>query len=508
MIFGRKSVSKRGAVCPVESNVSAPENRAALPNSALAAFIGENGTDPGLEAAMLARISGLLGSDEVTPSPLKIHYNSLKPQQFSAKAYTRGTDIYLAPGEEDSLSHELGHVRQQALGGIQPTRMAAGQPVNDDPLLEAQADNAGCLTGWLPTAVSGSVIQCDGNSDSDSDSDSDKKPYTKDHPPDGMVSYGANQGLTFHRPVEPVSSGHTIRNSKLKKIYTKGGQERGIHYPHSFRETPYRQVGRWLSSALADQSGISGEIQCYFDEASHELLIATNEDKDLDALRSISYLPSKPKHCPPKAHLKRRRERHMRKLHKVLRRLEKDELVYPPEGHFSEKQAQEQNEIYRDIYFNYPVRFIGQISAHAQNLHAEQRILEYLRGIPPKKDLLLDPSRLGGLRRPCLACASIIFKPEDAKRYAGPFWNSKPATDKWAERDSVLGDPNAGTHVTASRIDANRYSLHYDMDSESDLDPFDAQDLTESESSTEDDSSDGAGSSDMGVPVGKRKRLS
>jgi len=471
MVFERKSVAKRGAAHPVDWNASIPENRPALPNSALAACIGESGTDPGLEAAMLARLSSLLGTDEATPSPLKIHYNSLKPRQFSAKAYTQGMDIYLAPGEEDSLSHELGHVRQQALGGIQPTRMVAGQPVNDDPLLEAEADDTGYLTGWLPTAASGSVIQCDGDSDEEEEPHEEipRVKYTRDHPPNGMKAYGDNQGLTFHRAVERVDGRHNIRFSTLSGIYTRGNEERGIRYPHSFRDTPYRQVARWFASALSDNSGISGEIQCYFDEESHELLISTNKAHEMEALSKIRKVTSEPLQRYSKAYMQRRRERHMRNFNEVARRLAEGEMVYGSHSGLSDEAALEQQRIYRDIY-SYSVRFIP--PGAFEDLHAEQRILEYLRERTHNNELLLDPTRLGGLRRPCLACAWRIFPDEDARQIAGPYWDSNSAVAQWASRDLVLEDADAGTHVTASKAGSGPedpiYVLHYDADSDSD----------------------------------------
>lgn len=73
---------------------------------------------------------------------VRVHYNSEKPAQFHALAYTQGTQIYIGPGQERSLSHELGHVIQQKAGRVRPTRWVCGQPVNDQPELEREADRA------------------------------------------------------------------------------------------------------------------------------------------------------------------------------------------------------------------------------------------------------------------------------------------------------------------------------------------------------------------------------
>lgn len=49
-------------------------------------------------------------------SGVRVHYNSHKPAQLQAQAYASGNDIYLAPGQERQLAHELAHVVQQQSG--------------------------------------------------------------------------------------------------------------------------------------------------------------------------------------------------------------------------------------------------------------------------------------------------------------------------------------------------------------------------------------------------------
>jgi Domain of unknown function (DUF4157) len=83
-------------------------------------------------------ISGL-SMDDVT-----VHYNSSQPAQLNALAYTQGTDIHVAPGQEQHLPHEAWHVVQQAQGRVQPTmQMKDGVSVNDDQGLEHEADVMG-----------------------------------------------------------------------------------------------------------------------------------------------------------------------------------------------------------------------------------------------------------------------------------------------------------------------------------------------------------------------------
>lgn len=49
---------------------------------------------------------------------VKVHYNSDKPMQLNALAYTQGADIYIASGQEKHLPHEAWHVVQQKYGRV------------------------------------------------------------------------------------------------------------------------------------------------------------------------------------------------------------------------------------------------------------------------------------------------------------------------------------------------------------------------------------------------------
>lgn len=73
---------------------------------------------------------------------VKIHYNSDKPADFDAYAYTQGSDVYLGPGHNGYLAHELNHVIQQKQGRVSATEYLYGRPVNMDQLLEEEADDA------------------------------------------------------------------------------------------------------------------------------------------------------------------------------------------------------------------------------------------------------------------------------------------------------------------------------------------------------------------------------
>ncbi len=73
---------------------------------------------------------------------VRVHYSSDKPARLGALAYTQGNEVYMGPGQERHLSHELGHVVQQKAGRVRPTGWIGGLPLNDQPELEREADRA------------------------------------------------------------------------------------------------------------------------------------------------------------------------------------------------------------------------------------------------------------------------------------------------------------------------------------------------------------------------------
>lgn len=71
---------------------------------------------------------------------VNVHYNSPEPAQLKAHAFTKGNDIFVAPGQQRHLAHEAWHVVQQKQSLVQPTRFAGDVAVNDSPGLEREAD--------------------------------------------------------------------------------------------------------------------------------------------------------------------------------------------------------------------------------------------------------------------------------------------------------------------------------------------------------------------------------
>lgn len=87
--------------------------------------------------------SGMENISGMNLDHVRVHYNSAKPAAVQAHAYTQGSHIHLGSGQEKHLPHELGHVVQQAQGRVAPTTSVAGMAINDNPVLEHEADKLG-----------------------------------------------------------------------------------------------------------------------------------------------------------------------------------------------------------------------------------------------------------------------------------------------------------------------------------------------------------------------------
>ena len=88
--------------------------------------------------------SGIESLSGMSMDHVKVHYNSDKPAQLQAHAYAQGSEIHVAPGQEQHLPHEAWHVVQQAQGRVKPALQIKGRVgVNDDAGLEREADSMG-----------------------------------------------------------------------------------------------------------------------------------------------------------------------------------------------------------------------------------------------------------------------------------------------------------------------------------------------------------------------------
>ncbi|MFL5382003.1 MAG: DUF4157 domain-containing protein [Longimicrobiaceae bacterium] len=94
----------------------------------------------GLPDGLRAGLESLSGRDL---SGVRVHYGSPRPAQLAAHAYTQGSEIHVAAGQERHLPHEGWHAVQQMEGRVRPTLQLHGTAINDDAALEREADRMG-----------------------------------------------------------------------------------------------------------------------------------------------------------------------------------------------------------------------------------------------------------------------------------------------------------------------------------------------------------------------------
>ncbi len=136
-----------------------PDTDSTLPKEEAISHTSENHT--GMPDRLRSNIETLSG---YSLKDVRVHYNSTQPTQLQALAYTQGTEIHIAPGQERYLPHEAWHVVQQKQGRVEPTRQLQGLPVNDNEQLEKEADVMGeqavqMKAHWSPLAKEKNVIQ-------------------------------------------------------------------------------------------------------------------------------------------------------------------------------------------------------------------------------------------------------------------------------------------------------------------------------------------------------------
>lgn len=141
------------------------------------------GTD--LEQAMRIRMDSRF--DAV--SGVQVHYNSDLPERVDAEAYTRGDHIYLGPGQERHLPHELGHVVQQRRGSVTANERIGGMAANTDIQLEHEADVIGRQFEGMLSVSNGGLFGSESVSESSAHG-STAPVQMAGH--DGVIVYGGN----------------------------------------------------------------------------------------------------------------------------------------------------------------------------------------------------------------------------------------------------------------------------------------------------------------------------
>ena len=132
--------SKATSVLDNSSQSESLQRKADMANNAAQRAEAPRPNNTGMPDNLKAGIESLSG---FSMDDVRVHYNSSKPATVQALAYTQGTDIHVAPGQEKHLPHEAWHVAQQMAGRVSPTTNINGMPVNDNAALEHEADVMG-----------------------------------------------------------------------------------------------------------------------------------------------------------------------------------------------------------------------------------------------------------------------------------------------------------------------------------------------------------------------------
>ena len=136
----KKDANTAASVVDSSSQGESLQRKADMANNATQRAEAPRPNNTGMPDNLKAGIESLSG---FSMDDVRVHYNSSKPATVQALAYTQGTDIHVAPGQEKHLPHEAWHVAQQMAGRVSPTTNINGMPVNDNAGLEHEADVMG-----------------------------------------------------------------------------------------------------------------------------------------------------------------------------------------------------------------------------------------------------------------------------------------------------------------------------------------------------------------------------
>ena len=170
--------------------------------------------------------SGVESLSGMSLDNVNVHYNSSQPAQLNALAYTQGSDIHVAPGQERHLPHEAWHVVQQAQGRVQPTmQMKDGMPVNDDEGLEREADVMGAKA--LSNGPQGQGTH-------------EKQGPQRDTVPTGTLHAPAIAEQVVSRVANP-DTGNEYTSAEIEDLFDKGNLI--VTYSHPFKGTRTKESG-------------------------------------------------------------------------------------------------------------------------------------------------------------------------------------------------------------------------------------------------------------------------
>lgn len=390
---------------------------------------------------------------------VRVHYNSDKPAQLQALAYTQGTQVYVGPRQERHLPHELGHVVQQKSGIVHPTYYIRGIPINDQPQLEYSADQFSIQR--MADFGTNAIIQMKKGKRSDQSSKIRRpntqkrkgqnkgqklKPKAQSNSQElnqkkallaqaineklltNWIRYGAGQGTTLHiiDQTAPKQGNLTITKKLLQIKLAKLGyvlstdkiRTVNIYGKANYKDFRTKEVMRWLSSMIGTMVGTTEEVQCYCDNEEKQIIVGLNQVKAIDTakeqLKTLTFKDfdaSKIKYSKSSPVNEARFSRHQKKLNDSRDTEEIKRLC----GSYSFVVAKVPAR--KDIadLLGKPLDDIIPFSALG-TLHAEVKILWHIRINKKDPKITLNPEMIGGIRVMCAACQAITVDPSDLEK--------------------------------------------------------------------------------------------
>lgn len=250
----------------------------------------------------------------------------------------------------------------------------------------------------------------------------------------GFVSYGANQGLTYHRTGgDAVTGPSDYRNEKripkIKRLY-KGSKGKRKRRKYTNDEEIKRYL-RHCAAALMINFQLKDEIQCYYDEEDGVVYVAANDKADSKKLSGIH--GKEISECSAVLQLLRRG-------------INENPSVWSGfEAGLTEMITSNKTSLFRRLIhsmtcpaFLRKAKFqVIEGDYNIPGLHAERKILYSLRSKKGNDDIFLNPLQLGGIRRPCFICSALCF-PDMSQVRPGPVWVSNAASAPGDSKEMFL----------------------------------------------------------------------
>ncbi len=242
----------------------------------------------------------------------------------------------------------------------------------------------------------------------------------------GFMPYGAKPSLTYHRPGsnDTAESPEGRDREKVPKINRM--------YEHSFGKRESRGYGaneeikrylRHCAAALKIIFGLKSEIQCYYDDKDKVVYVATNDQNAEQKISMIDF-PDVLQHslnelfeCPDNNDSSSVWSEFKGSLSTAL---SSGDMAARRFRHALTCPAALRGATFKLIRSS-------DVNVKIHGLHAERKILYYLRSQKNDENFFLDPLRLGGIRRPCFVCSALCFADMSQVRQ-GPCWVSGAAS--------------------------------------------------------------------------------